>query len=196
MKFLEPVSEPSSTQSPTSFRVIHFNRQSQQFDGLEEIVHLPEVVPDDNGTQAATNRDIEKSPQNPTGWYIYGAKNAAGMFVVQALAPRALFQLQPNSVISERKAALNYLKKETWENIESQKGSVQSVLVSPQSPNAETALQHWHLGDRALLLHVYGGIGGKNKEPAAQSPLYFGHFSYGHATVIREPLTGELRFDI
>lgn len=52
------------------------------------------------------------------------------------------------------------------------------------------------MGDRALLLHVYGGIGGNNKEPAAATPLFFGHFAYGLATVIQDPLSDERRFEI
>ena len=181
------------------FRVAHFNRQSGQFDGPQEIVQLPEVLPDDNGTLPATNQEIEKSPLNPSGWYVYGAKSATGIFVVQALAPRKLFQLQPSTVITDQKAALQYLKKKNWKTIESQKGSIQSVLISSQRStegSTDEIEQCWKEGDRALLLHVYGGIGGKNKEPAAQGPFYFGHFSYGNATVIREPLTGELRFEM
>jgi predicted Abi (CAAX) family protease len=43
---------------------------------------------------------------------------------------------------------------------------------------------------------TYGGIGGDRKEPAAATPIFFGHFSYGLAEVVREPLTDELRFEI
>ncbi|MEL7068620.1 MAG: hypothetical protein AAGN15_08230 [Cyanobacteria bacterium J06581_3] len=149
----------------------HFNRQSSQFDGLQEIVQLPEVWQDDNGTLPATNQDIKKSPLNPSDWYIYGAKSSIGLFVVQTLAPRKLFQLQPSTVITDQKAALQYLKKENWQTIESQKGSIQSVLISSQlSPESSTddieqrwIEQRWEEGDRALLPHIYGGIGGKTK---------------------------------
>jgi predicted Abi (CAAX) family protease len=51
-------------------------------------------------------------------------------------------------------------------------------------------------GTRALVIHVYGGIGGNHAEAAAKTPLYFGHFAYGVAEVIRDPLTDDLRFDI
>ncbi|MDY7024050.1 MAG: CAAX protease, partial [Cyanobacteriota bacterium] len=43
---------------------------------------------------------------------------------------------------------------------------------------------------------TYGGIGGKNKEPAAATPIFFGHFAYGVAEVVRDPLADELRFEI
>ncbi|MGH2415650.1 MAG: CAAX protease, partial [Microcystaceae cyanobacterium] len=60
----------------------------------------------------------------------------------------------------------------------------------------QRAVSKWREGDCALLLHVYGGIGGKKQEAAAKAPVYFGHFAYGVAEVVREPLTGELRFNI
>jgi predicted Abi (CAAX) family protease len=30
-------------------------------------------------------------------------------------------------------------------------------------------------------MHVYGGIGGKQAEPAASTPIFFGHFACGVA---------------
>ncbi len=187
------------------FKVVHFNRESGKFDGAEEIIELPQVVADSNDTLPATNKDIENSPLNKMGWYVYGAKDSSGVFVVKALAPRELFRLQPQSIISDREAhaqrayrqaALKYIKSETWDNLPAKKGKIQSVLLCPQSKNEHEAVEEWQEGDRALLLHVYGGIGGRKKEPAAESPIYFGHFAYGNARVIREPLSDELRFEI
>ena len=70
------------------------------------------------------------------------------------------------------------------------------MLLAPKHQNAHDAAEQWKEGDRALLLHVYGGIDGIKKEAAAKAPVYFGHFSYGNARVIREPLSDELRFEI
>ncbi|WP_421654542.1 hypothetical protein [Leptothermofonsia sp. ETS-13] len=86
------------------FRVVHFNPISRQFDGVEEVVRIPQVVADMNGIFPSSNRDIDKSPPNEWGWYIYGAKNGAGVFVVQAIAPRALLRLQPDEFIVGRSA--------------------------------------------------------------------------------------------
>ncbi|WP_017314438.1 hypothetical protein [Mastigocladopsis repens] len=191
VKFLQPI-QPRSEQ----FRVVHFNRDSRQFDSVEEVVLLPEVIPFHEGFYPSTNRDIEKSPLNDTGWYIYGAKNASGIFVVQALAPRALLRVQPQEVIVGRKAAREYLRKRSWENITTHKGQIQSVLLSRKSMDIQQAMSPWREGDCALVVHVYGGIGGKKREAAAKAPIYFGHFAYGVAVVVREPLTGELRFEI
>ncbi len=190
VKILHPMEDGSDC-----FRIVHYNRQSKQFDGAEDRVQIPQVVPDINGVFPSTNRDIEKSPVNETGWYIYGSKDRNGVFVVQAIAPRRLLRLQPDEIIFGKKAALNYLKKESWQ-VEGQKGKVSSVLLSPKHQEIQAAIAEWQEGDRALLIHVYGGIGGKKREPAARTPIFFGHFAYGIATVVREPIADELCFDI
>ncbi len=46
-----------------------------------------------------------------------------------------------------------------------------------------------------MVLHTYGGIGGKKQEFAPLG-IFFGHFAFGLARVIREPITQELRFKI
>ena len=190
VKILHPMQDGSDF-----FRVVHFNRQSKQFDGAEDRVQIPQVVPDINGVFPSTNRDIEKSPVNETGKYIYGSKDRNGVFIVQAIAPRRLLRLQPDEIIFGKKAALNYLKKESWQ-VEGQKGKVSSVLLSPKHQEIQGAIEEWKEGDRALVIHVYGGIGGKKREPAAKTPIFFGHFAYGIARVVREPIADELCFDI
>ncbi|MBF2026866.1 MAG: CAAX protease [Oscillatoriales cyanobacterium C42_A2020_001] len=206
VKVLAPVDQETSP--PERFRVVHFNRMSRQFDGEEQVVRFPQVVfAKEYGSYPSTTRDLEKSLPNETGWYIYGAKDATGMFVVQAIAPRALLRLQPDELIVGKMASWNYLRKEAWQ-VEGQKGRTKSVLMLPHEPMAgwstdgkpvstlDTAIAEWQEGDRALVLHTYGGIGGKNREPAARTPVFFGHFAYGVATVVREPLADELMFDI
>lgn len=173
------------------YRVRHFNKATYQFDGVEEIVLLPQVIPNENGLPPSSNQDLEQSPCNANGWYIYGAKNPAGQFVVQAIAPRHLFSLQPDRDIVGRKPAINYLKQESW-SVDGVKGTISSVMLRAKSTHAA----EFQEGDRLLLNHVYGGIGGKMREPAAQGPVYFGHFAYGLAEVVREPLTDELRLEI
>jgi predicted Abi (CAAX) family protease len=204
VRFMEPAS-PSD-----HFQVIHYNRTSQSFDGVTETVCLPPVIPNKEGIALSTSQAIERSPLNQNGWYIYGAKNALGTFVVQAIAPRSLFQLQPNQVVIGRKAASHYIKKTAWANLATQKGRISSVLLCPQQrlkseiPEGKTeeisptqaAIAEWQEGDTALLVHVYGGIGGNKRETPAKGPVYFGHFAYGTAEVIRDPLTDELRFEL
>ncbi|MGB3493172.1 MAG: hypothetical protein WBA57_10615 [Elainellaceae cyanobacterium] len=191
--------QPNQAQ-PDQYRVAHFNRESRQFDGGEETVLLPPVVADENGCYPSTTHQIESSPLNETGWYIYGTPDAQGRFVVQAIAPRSLLRLQPERVVFGAKAAYRYIRQDTWDNISAQKGRIASVLCSPENDESSNAISQaigrWQEGDRALLVHVYGGIGGNKREPAAAMPIFFGHFAFGQATVIRDPLADELRFDI
>lgn len=154
---------------------------------------MPSAIANSNDTYPSTSKNIEKSPLNQTGWYIYGAADESGQFVVQAIAPRALLQLESECAIAG-KAVKKYLKKESWDNLAAQKGKISSVVLDKTiQVRSATA---WREGKRALLIHVYGGIGGKKTEPKAKTPLYFGHFAYGIAQVVREPLTDELRFEI
>jgi predicted Abi (CAAX) family protease len=180
--------------------VEHFNPETGEFDGGEEVVSLPSVIADQNNLAPSSTQDLERSPLNETGWYIYGALNGTHQFVVQALAPRRLLQVQPDRVLFGSKAAYRYIRRDAWANAVAQKGRISSVLCTPRddgrSAAIQTAIHEWQEGDRALLLHVYGGIGGTKREPAAATPIFFGHFAYGMATVIRDPLTQERRFDI
>ncbi len=182
------------------FRVVHFNRATRQFDGAAEVVRLPEVVADANGISSSTSRGLEASPLNETGWYVCGAKDAQGMFVVQSLAPRNLFRLQPDQVVFGNKASYRYIRKQSWADIKAQKGRISSVLCTGQNNRStseiQTVINDWKEGTRALMIHVYGGIGGNNAEPAAATPIFFGHFAFGLAQVIRDPLSDELRFDL
>ena len=187
VKFVQPTKPVSDL-----LEVVHFNRGSGQFDGAQEIVRMPQVIANRHDTYPSTSRDIEKTPLNETGWYIYGAPDESGLFVVQALAPRALLQVEPERRITGE-SVKKYLKKDCWDNLAAKKGQISSVVLGSKTNQAATA---WCEGKRALLIHVYGGIGGKKTEPKAKSPLYFGHFAYGIATVVREPLTNELRFEI
>ncbi|NJL91535.1 MAG: abortive infection protein [Coleofasciculaceae cyanobacterium SM2_1_6] len=168
------------------FLVRHFNQGSRRFDGSQEVMVIPQVVVDREGVRRSTNQDMEKSPFNATGWYVYGAKNSQGIFTVQALEPRELLQVPPQVTQSTPSENRNYLEQQLWEN--PQKNTATSVLLTSPSPAP------WQEGDRAIVMHIFGGIGGKKAEPQALGMIVTGHFSYGTAQIIREPLTGELRW--
>ncbi len=191
VQFLGPVDEALER-----YRVVHYNPATQQFDGLAETVRLPTVVSDDNGVPPFTNAELERSPQNLSGWYIHGTQATDGEFVVQALQPRCLFQLQPDRTLTSARQGRQYLRRESWADLTAKKGLATSVLIDPKAPSEQAAIARWQEGDEALLVHVYGGIGGEMREPDAKGPVYFGHFAYGIATVVREPLTDELQFEI
>ncbi|WP_204138072.1 CAAX protease [Halomicronema sp. CCY15110] len=180
------------------FRVRHYSRVSHDFNGPEEIVYMPSVLPSRDDRYQSTTRDIEQSPLNETGWYIYGALNDQDEFVVQAIAPCHLFDLTPDIVLTDPKATVRYINHEYWQDTRQRKGQVVNSLLLPPAPATDSPLaieDIWREGDRALLMEVYGGIGGHKKE-FAPGGVYFGHFSFGVAPVIREPLTDLLRFDI
>lgn len=178
------------------YTVHHYNAATADFSGPEEVVYLPEVVPDSNETRNSTAAGIERSPCNAQGWYIYGARDRQGRFVVRALAARQLLRLNPQvEVVVGTSDAMDYLRPRQWKRAAARGEATQALLV-PDGIHPEAARAAWQEGDRVLLIHLYGGIGGKKTEPAAQTPLYWGHFAFGVATVIREPLANELGFDI
>lgn len=178
------------------YTVHHYNAATADFSGPEEVVYLPEVVPDSNETRNSTAAGIERSPCNAQGWYIYGARDRQGRFVVRALAARQLLRLNPQvEVVVGTSDAMDYLRPRQWKRAAARGEATQALLV-PDGIHPEAARAAWQEGDRVLLIHLYGGIGGKKTEPAARTPLYWGHFAFGVATVIREPLANELGFDI
>ncbi|HMQ30577.1 MAG TPA: hypothetical protein PKD53_07595 [Chloroflexaceae bacterium] len=177
------------------YRVRHYDRAAGAFAGPEEVVRLPEVLPDGNGTRNSTATGIERSPCNGQGWYIYGALDAAGQFVVRALAPRQLLRLEPELYCDRTEECMAYLKPKAWREAGS-KGQATVALLCGDGVTPHGARAAWAEGERGLLIHLFGGIGGENAEPAAKTPLYWGHFAFGEAVVVREPLADELQFDI
>lgn len=187
--------EASGSNGKDLFVVRHFNKKSKQFDGPIETIRIPQVVPDRRGIPRSTNRGIEKSPLNGAGWYIYGVKGADGIFITQALAPRAILRLQPDEVRLGLEQGLDYINQENWHNTQQQKGTAKTVLLEPGVTQIHDAVSRGQEGDRAIFIHIYGGIGGKKAEPAPLG-VVTGHFAYGIASVVREPLSDELSFDI
>lgn len=177
------------------FAVCHYHRPSQQFDGDQETVRIPQVRADRNGLFRSKIDRLEQSPLNSSGWYIYGAKDTTGTFVVQALEPRALTKIVPDRVYFGLPSGLNYLERLNWENVEARKGTLTTTLLDPTGNPQQTPVA-WKEGDKALVMHIYGGIGGTKGEATAPFGVVTGHFAYGIARVVRDPFTDELRFDI
>ncbi|MEQ9623203.1 CPBP family glutamic-type intramembrane protease [Coleofasciculus chthonoplastes] len=165
--------------------VRHYNPESDRFDGVEEVIRFRK------GRLFSTPQQLEASPAGEAGWYIYGAKDKQGVFTVQAIAPRSLFQLQPDRVIlgSDRLPNL-------WQNTRERQGTVATVLIDPEAKSKPDAISAWQAGDRALILHLFGGIGGENGDEQTIWATVTGHFSFGVAEIIRDPLTNELSWEI
>jgi predicted Abi (CAAX) family protease len=188
VRFIEPAGEGQ-------YRVAHFNRTSRAFDGPEEIVSVPPAVADTENRPPSSLRAIERSPLNADGWYAYGAPDARGVFVVQSLGPRALLRAQPNDAVAGRGAAWHCVRRKAWADVVARKGTILSTFLSGGDRAAQPA-PIWREGDSALVIHNYGGIGGRQREAAAAGPVYFGHFAFGEARIVHDPLADEPRFDI
>ena len=177
------------------YQVRHYNPTLDNFDGPLETVRIPQQPRDRNDRFLSTPRQIAENPVGTAGWYLYGAQDADGVFTVQALKPRSLVQLQPDRVILEQGAGLRYIRQQNWQDTPKRKGSLQRVLVAPESANREAAQQSWQVGDYALVIHCFGGIGGEKGESTPGGTVT-GHFAFGLAQVVRDPFTQELQFDI
>ncbi len=171
--------------SKNYYRVFHFDRTTRAFGGDEDVVEMPAIADDLDRRPNSVAAGIERSPLNVDGWYASGAFRD-GRFVVQSLAPRALLHAGAERThLPDAHAAVNYVRRGAWREIVSARGGIAGAEMAP-----------WQAGDVGLLVHTYGGIGGRNREKAASGPIYFGHFAYGVAEVVHDALGDEPRFDV
>lgn len=183
-----PVACPGTQPCPSEyFRVRHYNANSHAFDGQIETIRIPQPPAASAGLFPSTVRDLARSPAGSQGWYIYGERNSQGVFTVAAIQPRALLQLTPALNITDRDAKLDYLNRQHWANTPAKKGQLERVIFDRQPEK---------IGDRALVVHTFGGIGGTTGDPPGVWQTITGHFAYGVATVVRDEFTHELRWAI
>ncbi len=191
-----PAACPGSPPCPSDYyRVRHYNAATKAFDGPLETVRIPQQPIDRNGRFISTARQIAENPVGAAGWYLYGAQDAAGRFTVQALKPRSLVQLQADRNLVGIAAGLQYLRQEHWRDTPQKKGTLQRVQITPLSDRPAATPESWKVGDRALVLHAFGGIGGPKGEGAPGATVT-GHFAFGVAQVAIDPFTQEPQFDI
>jgi predicted Abi (CAAX) family protease len=198
VKIIQPIKSSNKSLSSTKdkqdsdyFSVQHYNPNSNKFDGIQETIRIPQQVIDTRNFAPSSSQQIEKSPAGEDGWYIYGAKDANGVFTVNALTPRSLFQIQPRQIITGKELGLNYIQEINWQNTEKNKGKFNTTLLKP----VETSISKWQQGDKAIVLHLFGGIGGRKAEPIGVPYTITGHFAFGIAEVVRDEFTNELRFE-
>lgn len=171
------------------YRVRHYNRVSQRFDGPEQLLRIPQQPQDRFGRRLFDGRALVQTPVGRAGWLVHGAPARDGVFTVQALEPLALMQLTADRRIEGRRASLHWLAHDNWSRQRLRRGSFSRVALDPGGDGAA----RWQVGDQALLIHSFGGIGGADGE---QTPGFTvtGHFAFGQAEVIRDPFSGEPRF--
>ncbi len=179
------------------FLVKHYNPNSNNFDGIEETIRIPQQAIDSRNFAPSSSRQIERSPAGEDGWYIYGAADAKGVFTVRALAPRSLLQIQPRQIITGKELGLNYIQDVNWQNTEKNKGKFNTVLLKPrETQNLQNqSISTWQEGNKAIVLHLFGGIGGRKAESVGVPYTITGHFAFGIAEVVRDEFTNELRFE-
>ncbi|MEB3321287.1 MAG: CPBP family glutamic-type intramembrane protease, partial [Synechococcaceae cyanobacterium] len=184
-----------------AFRVRHFNPASGRFDGAVETVRIPRQPPDRSGRRFFDPRGLASSPAGREGWYLHGSPDPAGTFTVQALEPRMLTRLAPDRTVAGSAAGLRHIHHGNWSDTPRRRGTLSRVAVLPDHPRRTLLSRRgeadgeWGVGDRALVIHGFGGIGGADGEPTPGFTVT-GHFAFGQAEVVPDPFSGEPRFRI
>jgi predicted Abi (CAAX) family protease len=182
------------------FRARHFDSGSGRFDGPIETVRIPTQPPDRYGRRFFDPRGIATTPVGREGWYLHGSPDSTGLFTVQALEPRLLTQVRADRTLTGTAAGLRHILHGNWRDTPLQRGLISRVALWPDN-GRRTLLSRlgtatgWQIGDEALLIHGFGGIGGVKGEPIAGFTVT-GHFAFGQAQVIADPFSGEPRFAI
>jgi predicted Abi (CAAX) family protease len=211
VQFVTPVGE-------TAYRVKHYNPESQRFDGVEEIVNLPDAgsIHPQFQLEQSSIKNIEQSPLNAFGWYIYGhyptvpspiptATNPMHhLFVVQALEPVEAQRLNPSEMVMGRAEAQAYISKNKWKQIPMYRVEVTLVDTNGKpndlkerslSQRQQRTKELWLRDDEALVIHTFGWRGGNrgDRPPLGITP---GHFAFGFAKLEHDKFLGILRFNL
>jgi len=179
-----PASDPGG---PGLVRVRHYDPQSHAYTGPEETVRLPTQPLNRDGRRFFAAAGLVEHPIGAAGWTLYGAPAADGIFTVQALLPQALVQLHGDQVLEGTAAGLGHLARGNWNANANRRGSFRRTALQPDG-----RARPWAIGDHALLIHAFGGIGGAGGEPTPGFTVT-GHFAFGEAEVIADPFDGEPR---
>jgi predicted Abi (CAAX) family protease len=192
----DPAAATASASDPDLVRVRHFDPASGAFEGPEERIRIPLLPPDRFGRRLLDPRGLAGSALNSGGWLIHGAPGPDGVFTVQAIEPRDLLRLTATQRLRGTGRGLEHISRGNWRDRQLQRGSLHSTLLLPDARAADPrALEDWAVGDRALLIHLFGGIGGADGEPTPGWTVT-GHFAFGEAQVVRDPISGEPRFSL
>ncbi len=172
------------------FVVQHYDPRSHSYGGPQETVRIPSQPPNRDGRRFFETTGLLDHPIGAEGWTVYGAPAADGLFTVQALLPQALVQLSPDGQLLGTAAGLGEIARGNWNAAANRRGSFRRTALEPDG-----IARPWAIGDHALLIHAFGGIGGPGGEPTPGFTVT-GHFAFGEAEVIADPFGGEPRFDL
>lgn len=184
----------------------HYHPRTGKFDGPSEILAFPDAGTLHPGHQVehSSIANIENSPLNASGWYVYGERGANDTFNVQALEPVEALQLSPTKMLSGREETRHYFVSSKWQHIPLHR--VERILIDNNGPlmlpfgrspeiMEKRTRELWYKNDVALVVHTFGWRGGEKGDPAIFG-LVPGHFSFGFARVVKDEFNGELRFDL
>jgi len=179
---------------PDLFRVRHWSPaqggRAAGFHGPEEVVRIPSQPADRQGRSPFRSEGLAEAAVGRAGWTLYGSRGADGRVTVQAIEPVALMQLQADHRSRGLNAALRHIARESWGASATRRGRFSRSELVPAGPGAA-----WSIGDSALLIHSFGGIGGRRGEPLHGFTVP-GHFAFGQARVEADPFSGEPRFQL
>ncbi|MBV8490028.1 MAG: CAAX protease, partial [Candidatus Eremiobacteraeota bacterium] len=99
--------------------VTHFNPASGRFDTFREKLRFPAPVVDADGRAPWVGTGIEFSRLNHDGWFVYGAPDANGTFVVRSMAPRALLAVELAERPERERMPYRYLRRHAWRDLTS-----------------------------------------------------------------------------
>jgi predicted Abi (CAAX) family protease len=185
-----PTACPGGRPCPSEyFLAQHYNQQAQQFDGEIATIRIPQAMARPFGLFPSSIKDLAKSQAGSQGWYIYGDFPAdSPFFTVESIQPRSLLSIIPEREIANTDDRWNYFDRQHWQNTPQRQGQLERIGFAPrQTPK---------VGDRALVIHAFGGIGGKTADIPGVWQTVTGHFAYGLATVVQDDFTRELQWDI
>jgi predicted Abi (CAAX) family protease len=185
-----PTACPGEKPCPSEyFLAQHYNPQAQQFDGEIATIRIPQAPARSFGLFPSAIRDLAKSPAGSQGWYIYGDFSAnSPFFTVESIQPRSLLSITSEREIINADDRLEYFDRQHWQNTPQRQGQLERVGFAPR--------QIPKLAAKALVIHSFGGIGGKTADTSGSWQTVTGHFAYGLATVVQDDFTRELQWDI
>ena len=219
--------KPSSPKLAADYnlaQVAHYNPKSGAFDGPSEQLRFWMNPFRPNKPELFTLAGIEKAAPNgenlnEEGWYAYGSIQER-KFVVSALEPRRLLQVQKNpskGIVYGARLTKKAVDEDNFKDTKGNKGVSWTKLLHPFELTATNAmgvplqananeadasvLAIFGEGARFLTHYIFGGLYGK---PFGDAPVPFdflvtGHSAYGEAQIVKAPFleaTGELKFDI
>lgn len=192
VQLIGPV-EASSDDETVAYKVRHFKR-GEGFSGPEEIIALKRPATPEQGRAPRASLDgIEAHPLNAQGWYVYGDRDAQGVFVANALEPRGLMLLEADAQVSGLERSVSFVDKENFSKQALAKGSFTRTSLSPSEavPVDASSLK---LGERFVVVHLFGGVSDQGEE--LFNLIVTGHFAFGVAQVVEDVITGEPRFEV